>query len=435
MNPSRVSLWALAVIAGILLLVSANLNWGKREYTLSIIKSDGKGYYAYLPAVFIYHDLNFAFYDSLEGKKYYDEHLFYDYRVPYKNKVINKYYCGTALAQFPFFVLAHAVTRATHADADGYSGWYQIGVSVAAIFWLLFGLLYLEKTLILYDVPGWARVVVLFVSVFGTHVFYYTVVEPAMSHVYSWAFVSLFVYASKRYFLRPKPSYLPLLGLALGMVLLIRPVNGLLLLAWPFLAGDVFDLKKGLRNLFRKPLYTLLGIGLLLALLGLQIAIYQVAVGEFFVYAYGNERFDFAHPHIVDILFSYKKGLFLYTPVLLVSLLGLRYLWRESPFQVWTWLAFFGVLTYVLSSWWIWYYGGSFSGRVYVEFIPLFMVLLGIVLRDVPLGWARNGYVSILFLLLVVCQIQTYQYRYYQIHWSDMTREKYWDVFLRPDKI
>jgi hypothetical protein len=38
-------------------------------------------------------------------------------------------------------------------------------------------------------------------------------------------------------------------------------------------------------------------------------------------------------------------------------------------------------------------------------------------------------------LLVIVCQIQTYQYRYNQIHWSEMNKEKYWEVFLRIDKL
>ena len=44
-------------------------------------------------------------------------------------------------------------------------------------------------------------------------------------------------------------------------------------------------------------------------------------------------------------------------------------------------------------------------------------------------------YAAVLFALIILCQIQTYQYRYTLIHWSDMTREKYWDVFLRVDRI
>ena len=33
-----------------------------------VINSDGKGYYAYLPAIFIYHDLQFKFVEQYEAQ-------------------------------------------------------------------------------------------------------------------------------------------------------------------------------------------------------------------------------------------------------------------------------------------------------------------------------------------------------------------------------
>ena len=49
------------IIMLIMVLVSSNLNWRKDNWK-SIIEVDGKGYYAYLPAIFIYNDLNFGFF-------------------------------------------------------------------------------------------------------------------------------------------------------------------------------------------------------------------------------------------------------------------------------------------------------------------------------------------------------------------------------------
>jgi len=83
----------------------------------------------------------------------------------------------------------------------------------------------------------------------------------------------------------------------------------------------------------------------------------------------------------------------------------------------------------------MWYYGGSFSSRVYVEYIPLFMITMAIGLQRIKIESLKNIYISLILVLIIFCQIQTYQYRYYQIHWSDMTKEKYWEVFLRVDKL
>lgn len=430
-----VSRWGIGFIAVIMVTVLSNIRWGKKEYWEPTIASDGKGYYAYLPAVFIYHDLNFGFFENLDRKKYYNENTFYEYRLPYEDKVINKYYCGTAVAQLPFFLMAHAITKATGGDADGYSKWYQIFVGLAALFWLLVGLFYLDNILVLYDVNAWHRLLVLLACVFGTNAFYYTLVEPAMSHIYSFAFVSLFVYLSKKLFQSFQwPTWLAWVAV-FAMIVLIRPINGLVICICPFLAEDVFTLRKAIAFPFKKPMLLLFSVLIFAGIIGIQSAVYKVAVGEYWIYSYQNEGFDFSSPHFFEILFSYRKGLFLYTPLLLVSLVGLYFIYKKSPFQVWTWLLFFGFITYVLSSWWMWYYGGSFSGRVYLEYVPLFMILLGVALKEMKLGWRKNLFVALLFLLVVICQVQTYQYRYYQIHWSDMTKEKYWKVFLRPDKI
>jgi hypothetical protein len=77
-TPSKIS---IVVIMLIMTIVSSNLNWGK-NYWKEIIKSDGKGYYAYLPAIFIYHDLNFGFFDKIEKNEYYDKYLFCNYSPP-----------------------------------------------------------------------------------------------------------------------------------------------------------------------------------------------------------------------------------------------------------------------------------------------------------------------------------------------------------------
>ena len=42
--------------------------------------------------------------------------------------------------------------------------------------------------------------------------------------------------------------------------------------------------------------------------------------------------------------------------------------------------------------------------------------------------------VGLIVLLALLCQVQTYQYRHWQIHWSDMDKERYWENFLRIDK-
>ena len=426
----------ITLVAIVLLMtaISSNVNWGKERWK-GIVEADGKGYYAYLPAVFIYQDLNFGFFDHIEKEKYYNPNRYYDYRASSGHgHYINKYYCGTAIAEMPFFLMAHGITKMTGGDADGYSKHYMVFVNIAALFYLFLGLLYLRKTLITYPMPKWIISSTLIVTVFATNLFVYTVVDTGLSHVFSFAFVSAFVYFSKRFFDSPHTKYLPILAFLLGMIVLIRPINLMILLSWPFLAGSLKTLLAGLKFALSRYKNLLFSAVIFGAIVSIQLIVYKISTGHFIIYSYQDEGFNFLNPHFSDILFSYKKGLFLYTPMYLLAMFGLIPLFKKNKFAALTWLAFFILITYVFSSWWMWYYGGSFSSRVYVEYIPVFMILFAILLAETKVKWGRAALLSLSFLLLTVCQIQTYQYRYYEIHWDEMNKEKYWDVFLMRNR-
>lgn len=425
---------SLLVIVVTLIIVSSNVNWGGNHWR-NIIEADGRGYYAYLPAIFIYHDLNFGFFDHIEKEKYYSKNLYYDYRSGANGKIINKYYAGTAVAELPFFLIAHWISPVFGYDADGYSKLYNVFINLAGIFYLLVGLFFAGKLLRYYGISPLNRSMTFFAAVFGTNLFYYAVSEPGMSHIYSFAFVSMFLFFAKKYFVDPKNKYLLLTGAVLGLIVLIRPVNGLIILALPFIAGNFKQLTTGIGEMFKNYITLIVSLFLFLAFISVQLIIYKISTGDFFVYSYGGETFNWSDPHMIDILFSYRKGLFLYTPVYLVSLTGLFFLWKPNRYEFFTWVGFFLIITYVLSSWWMWFYGGSFSGRVYVEYLPMFMILLAIAFCRIRKKFWKKAFVTLVILLVVLCQIQTYQYRYNQIHWSEMNKAKYWDVFLRIDRL
>lgn len=418
----------------IMILVTSNINWGGDRYK-GVLESDAKGYYAYLPAIFIYHDLNFTFFDHIEKEKYYNENLFYDYRAFSSGAYISKYYAGTALAQMPFFLVAHFVSLAGNADADGYSKPYMIAVNLAALFYLFLGLLYLKRTLASYQIPEKITSIILIAAVFGTNLFYYSISESGMSHVYSFAFISIFFFYARQFFTTFRPKYILLLSLLLGIIVLIRPVNGLILFILPFAAGKAEVFREGIVSSLKQIKYTAAGVILIFAIVSLQLIFYKLATGSFFVYSYIGEGFDFLNPHIPEILFSFKKGLFLYTPLYLLAFAGCIYLWKKKRFMFRAWILFFLIITFVFSSWSNWWYGGSFSSRVYIEYIPLFMILLAMALANTRNKLQHNGLIAAIVILIVVCQIQTFQYRYNHIHWSDMDRQKYFEVFMRIDRI
>jgi len=405
---------------------ASNIMWGHHSNT--IIKADGKGYYAHLPAVFIYKDLNFSFFDEIEAK-YSNENLYYDYRKYTEGKTYNKYFAGTAFFILPFFLLAHLITLASGGVADGYSHWYSLSVSWAAIFYLFASLLLMRRILRRFKVEDSSISWSLLSIYFGTNWFYYVIVEPSMSHVYSVFLLTLFFYLVGNWAAGKGSNNFILAMLTLGFIIWVRPVNGMILFSIPLAFSSWKDLIAHIKSIFSSPKLLLSGLFVPLVVFS-QLLIYKVQTGHFLIYSYEEEGFNFLHPHMFDILFSYKKGLFLYTPLLLVAFVGNISWWKQNAYKAAYSMGFFVLITYVLSSWWNWYYGGSFSSRAYIEYYIFFAIPLALLLQSAVKNWERFALKGLLILLILFCQFQTYQYRYMLIHWDNMTKEKYWDVFL-----
>jgi len=70
-----------------------------------------------------------------------------------------------------------------------------------------------------------------------------------------------------------------------------------------------------------------------------------------------------------------------------------------------------------------------------IEFYAFFAIMLAKSIHEIKSRTTKKMFLGLIVILLLVCQIQTYQYRRMQIHWSDMNKEKYWEVFMRIDKL
>ncbi len=297
----------LYIILSIVLLCSANIQWGNNNWK-SIIGADGKGYYAYLPAAFIYHDMNFSFFDTIENK-YPNPNTYYDYRVIYEGKVADKYFAGTALAMMPFFFIAHLLSNLIGLDADGYSKIYFVFINLAGLFYLFIGLYYLKKLLKQFNFAEGLISFVLISITFGTNLFYYAVREPSMSHIYSFAFITLFICFSRNYFQSPSKRLLFVLAALLGIIVLVRPVNGLVVLISPFIAADKTRFLVGLKFLKQEIISSLGAAFIFFSIVSIQLIIYKIQTGSLWIDSYGNEQFNWTDPHPISFLFSYRKGL------------------------------------------------------------------------------------------------------------------------------
>lgn len=402
-----------------------NNNWNR------CISSDGKGYYAYLPAIFIYHDLQYKFVDQYE-KKYYQPENKVNFTSTINNKKVNKYWVGTALLMSPFFSIAHILAQVLNLPYDGYSFIYQTLIAIGACFYLLIGLFFMRKLLQLFAFKELEIFIALFSIVFATNLFYYTVAEPSMSHVYSMAAISVFAYFLKRFFISKETKYLKQAILLLGVVILIRPSNAIVVFALPFLAGSLNSLKETFKAISFKKLLPIWVIFFLL--ISLQLIYYKLAIGQFLIYSYGNEKFNFLAPHLFDFIFSYRRGMFVYAPILLLAIFGCIPLLKKSLFQAVSLITFILVIIYILSSWWMWYYGGGFGMRPVIDFFVFFVIpltfLIQYIIQKRYLKWLGYG---VIISCIFLAQIQTYQKVNFILPWDGMNKEIYWKIFLKTD--
>lgn len=379
-----------------------------------VINSDGKGYYAYLPAMFIYHDLSFSFIDGYE-EKYYPAggDLYKDFRVTAGKGIANKYFPGLAILWLPFFLVAHLLAFVTGALADGYSMPYQLMIAFSAFVYLYFGLRFLKKILDCYTgnelVNGW----VVLLTGLATNLVYYTVVEGSMVHVYDFFLVNAFILLIISAARSPQTRYFVLTAFVLGLIVITRPQNGLVIFSIPFLAGTPEGLKKLFRSFFAKPSRWLMSCVSGMLVLSVPLIIWAVQTGIPFIYTYGEEHFRFFHPQTLKFLFSFEKGWLVYTPLAAISLPGFLPLYKSNKYSFWSLLLFLCLLIYVLSSWWVWHYTSQHSQRVMIDFLAYFAILLSLLFRNV---FQKPGARAALILFIGLIVLNFWQL-YQQVTW------------------
>jgi len=391
-----------------------------------VIRDDVISYYAYLPATLIYHDLSFRFVSKLppdfKGE-------IWTFTSPNGRQTL-KMTMGVSVLLLPFFLIAHILALIFGFPSDGYSSVYQLFILFAALFYFLAGLLYIRKILNMFFREGVVALTILVLSL-GTNLFYYTAVEPGMSHVYSFFLFSAFLYYTLKWHDAPGIRNSVLLAIMAGLIILVRPSNILVLLL-PVLYLPGKSLGDKLVFLWNEKKSVLLIILIIIVVFISQIIYWRYSTGKFIFYSYGEEHFFFNHPHIIKGLLSYRKGWLVYTPVMIFALAGFCWMPKRLPRLVWPMLVFFLLNIYVIFSWWCWWYGGSFGSRPLIESYAILSLPLALVAEKITRSRIWIKAIATLFIIFFIHLnlFQTRQYRISLLHWDSISKELYWKVFL-----
>lgn len=414
--------WPATLIALFLLLY---ITYDKRWTYSPVIEWDVCSYYSYIKGILYEGDPHLRLWNVDTNRM-----ELYTYTSPQSEKMTG----GLALLYLPGVAVAHvAASLSPHYQADGISLPYRVALQYNVIPYLWFGFYFLYIVLFKVIRRHWPVILALLTTFFGTNLLYYSALENAMSHAYTFALYSLWLYLSLQWFTKPRLTIAIGMGFLAGLIVWIRPVNLILL---PASFGLFWFLRPYERSpyIWRElPSHLLWMVAAAVFMLIPQSIYWKITSGHWLVYSYGDEGFFLFSPKIIDGLFSWRKGWVLYSPVLLMLVPGFAALWRRSWKGTGILLATFIVFIYITFSWWCWWYGGGYSQRPLIDILPLLSLPIAAAWRLIPrfILPVRVLLIALITAFIALNAFHVWQYKNYLIHFDSNSRQSYLMNFLR----
>jgi hypothetical protein len=297
-------------------------------------------------------------------------------------------------------LIAHWLTPLTDYPADGFSRPYQLAISLESLLIACLGL-WLLRLVLQRHFPDLTVAIVLVTITFATNYLDYAGINSAMSHNYLFTAYALLIWLSDNYWKKPSSTTAFFIGLVVGIMALTRPTEVVAILI-PLLWGVSGEksMRKRVRTLQNKwPQILIVGTAALL-IGSIQLVYWKYVSDNWIVYSYEDQGFSWLSPHLIDGMFSYRSGWLVYTPIMLVSLIGFGFLYRRAPHLFHACIVVSGIFMYITWAWDIWWYGGSLGQRAMVQLYPVLAFPLAASVDWVLLSKPRK-YVGLS--VLVVC--------------------------------
>ena len=362
------------------------------------VRGDGVGYYALARAPLIQHNLDFTADYQQANTSFRENRLdangqpFPEFRTV-TGHLDNHFAVGPAMLWSPFLFLAHAgvlVARSfgSAIPADGFSAPYRVAMAGATALYALLGLLLSFRLARNYVEERWALLATMAIW-WASSLPIYMYFNPSWSHAHSAFAAALFLfYWHKTRDNRTIWQWI-VLGAIGGLMLDVYYPNAMLFAMLPFEA--VPDYKVAFRGAAPNGLslpqllarHLAFAVALIVCLLPTFITRSIIYGGPFESGYIGVSHWDWLSPHLLSVLFSSNHGLYSWTPILLLSLIGLVALWRSVPRVGTAFLLIFVAFYYFIASYPDWAGISSYGNRFFVSLTPLFIVGLAFLLDRV----------------------------------------------------
>lgn len=379
------------------------------------IRSDGAGYYAYLPSYVLYADPS---YETDARIRYDGEFPRWTYvrEYPPTGRYLNAYNMGVALFILPFFLIAHFLTiwfgfpwgggwefMQMRYPLDGYSFFYQHAAGLAGLFYAVVGFAFLKAVSKRHFSAG-VVMAALMALLLGTNLLYYASLFTVNAHPYTFFLSALLIYVTDRWYKEPeRGAWIVGLGLVVGLLYLVRPVNLAMALWIPLYAlTSVGDLEDRIRFFWSHRFRILIMMGLAFLCILPQMFIWRYATGSFFISSYQHlDSSHFGMPDIIGVLFGIDKGMLTWFPIAAFGFWGFYCLWRTKPEYLMSSLVTSLVVLLIAASYLNWRTAGGFGNRYVVDVFAFTAFPMAAFYAHWQKAWAR-GVIAMISCLFIV---------------------------------
>jgi putative Mn2+ efflux pump MntP len=375
------------------------------------ISWDVSGYYQYLPAIFIYKDVKQQNFMGDINAKYLPSPA-YDQTFGHHDSGnrVNKYAIGQSVMYAPFFFVAHVYAKLTGTyPADGFSKPYQIAIWLSGLLISILGLFLLRKILKQFfedNIVAWT----LLALGMATNWTEYAAISNGMNHTWLFTLLCALILFTIRFY--KKTDWISALGIGfcVGLSTLTRPTEIICVLI-PLLWG-ITSLRDRISFLilhWKKCIGAAILAGLIISI---QMIYWKYVAGEWIVYSYGNQTFDWFHPQIWRGLMGVNVGWWLYSPIMLLAMFGWVKLYKKNRSIFWP-VAITSLLAlYITLSWGHWESGGGLGQRNLIQIYPLLAFPLSTVIN----WFDRKSFSRVLWIIILLSNIYYTGWWIHQAH-------------------
>lgn len=428
-KPNRISLitiLAIAIAFSVIRLANPPNN---------IISYDYYGSYLYLPNVFIYQDIgmeNFHVVDSLNNV-YRNTPLFYQFSAGKDGQKVLRYFTGLSYLFSPGFTIGHLI--ALHSDyypADGFSKPYQRALLVNGLIFSLLGLFFARKILLHFFSDMVTTITILLIFI-GTNLTYFYTYGNDAPHVYLFSLYTIFLWVTIQWHKQPRIKTAALLGFISGLIIMSRPSEMMALIIPVFWGtANMKSIRKRGLLFVRHYKHILIALLIVILLIIPQIIYWKIVSGSYIFFPYDDpaSSLHLTSPKFIHTLFGFRKGWFIYSPMMIFSMVGLLIMFRRKPGYAWPIIVFTVLNIYLIAS-----FSSliSYGWRAFIQSYALLIIPMGFFV-DYVFSRKRIIRTLIFSLLILLSLLQTFknwQLKIGVIDGSRMTREYFFATFFK----